>query len=80
MAHISRKSKFRMICRLRQIRQALGVTQAELARATGLLEGSISLIENRPRATHPKTAIKIAAALGLPFNEIWVMTEINEAP
>jgi transcriptional regulator with XRE-family HTH domain len=64
-----------MRMKLREVRERLFVTQAELSERTGIAEATISRLENgaqRPRIT---TVRKIAGALGVPPEELIVWGE-----
>ncbi len=54
-----------MRVKLRQIRERMFVTQAELAERTGITEATISRIENRQHEPRISTVRKLAAGLGL---------------
>lgn len=52
--------------RLREKRQALGIRQADLARAAGLSASYLNLIEHNRRRIGPDVLDRLAAALGVP--------------
>jgi len=53
--------------RLRQAREAAGLSQAELAERTGLAQAQLSAIETGMiRQPSPENVTKLAAALGIP--------------
>ncbi len=54
-----------MLVKLRQVRQRLFVTQAELATRTGIAEATLSRIENGLQQPRISTVRKIADALGV---------------
>lgn len=56
--------------RLRQVRERLFVTQAELAERAGVTEATISRIENGLHAPRFSTVRRLAAALGVEPREI----------
>ncbi|MDQ3225672.1 MAG: helix-turn-helix domain-containing protein [Chloroflexota bacterium] len=56
--------------RLRQVRQRLFVTQAELATRTGIAEATLSRIENGLQQPRISTVRKIADALGVAPEEL----------
>lgn len=55
---------------LRQHRRALGLTLENLAEQVGLTPGALSHIESGRRLPDPKNAVNIAAALGIPSEEV----------
>ena len=57
--------------RILQARDQRHMSQAELARRTGLAAPYLSRIENRKLEPRPKTLRKIAEALGLPVAELF---------
>ena len=59
-----------MLVRLRQVRQWLFVTQAELAERTGVAEATLSRIENGLQRPRISTVRKIADALGVRPEEL----------
>jgi transcriptional regulator with XRE-family HTH domain len=59
-----------MLVRLRQVRERLFVTQAELAARTGIAEATLSRIENGLQRPRISTVRKIAAALGVRPEEL----------
>ena len=54
-----------MRMRLREVRERLFVTQAELAERTGIAEATISRLENGAQRPRISTVRKIAEALGV---------------
>ena len=59
--------------RIKEIREALGVTQEELAEKSGISRGTISALENgTARATTTKTLLKIASALDTTVDQIFL--------
>ena len=56
--------------RLRQLRKARGLTQAQLARATGILRPNLSRIEAGKHRPTLETLEKLAAALKVPVVEL----------
>jgi transcriptional regulator with XRE-family HTH domain len=59
-----------MLVRLRQVRERLFVTQAELAARTGIAEATLSRIENGLQRPRISTVRKIADALGVRPEEL----------
>jgi transcriptional regulator with XRE-family HTH domain len=59
-----------MLVRLRQVRERLFVTQAELAARTGIAEATLSRIENGLQRPRISTVRKIAEALGVRPDEL----------
>jgi transcriptional regulator with XRE-family HTH domain len=57
--------------RILQARTARSLSQAELARRTGLAASYLSRIENRKIEPRPYTLRKIAEALGIPLAELF---------
>jgi transcriptional regulator with XRE-family HTH domain len=57
--------------RILQARTARSLSQAELARRTGLAASYLSRIENRKIEPRPHTLRKIAEALGIPLAELF---------
>jgi DNA-binding XRE family transcriptional regulator len=52
---------------LRAVRRWRGLTQSELAEATGLTQSFLSEIENRTKAGSPETLSKLAKKLDVPI-------------
>ncbi len=59
-----------MLVRLRQVRERLFVTQAELSARTGIAEATLSRIENGLQRPRISTVRKIAEALGVRPEEL----------
>lgn len=59
-----------MQIRIRQVRERLFVTQAELAERTGISEATLSRIENGLQRPRISTVRKIATALGVQPGEL----------
>src|ERR1700683_3536170 len=53
--------------RLREAREARGMSTTALADITGILKQSLSLYEHRKATPHPDQALKIAETLNLPL-------------
>jgi transcriptional regulator with XRE-family HTH domain len=51
--------------RVRRRREALGMTQEELAKAAGMTHAAISQVEHGKRQPYPRTMKRLAAALGV---------------
>lgn len=51
---------------LAAIRERSGLTQTDLANATGVSQGRISELESKPQNLRPATAKKLAEALQVP--------------
>jgi transcriptional regulator with XRE-family HTH domain len=73
---------------LRWLRQSKNLTQADLAKLTGISQHSISKLETGQTAPRPETALRLADALGVSprtlggggFGRSVSFTEILEAP
>lgn len=57
--------------RIREFREAQKMTQAELAKRSGVSRGTISAMENGDKETTTKTLVKIARALGTSVDSIF---------
>lgn len=58
--------------KIKEHREALGLTQDQLSEASGVSRGTISALENGTvRATTTKTLLKIAQALGVTVDQIF---------
>lgn len=58
--------------KIKEAREALKMTQAELCKKSGISRGTISALENgTARATSSKTLIKIARALNTTVDKIF---------
>ena len=58
--------------KIKEIREAKGITQEELARSSGISRVTISGLENgTERATTTKTLTALANALGVPVEQIF---------
>ena len=55
---------------LQKLRKSRGVTQRDLADATGLTERTVSLVENNPGATTAKTLKKLADFYDVTVDEV----------
>jgi transcriptional regulator with XRE-family HTH domain len=61
--------------RIKEVRIAKGMTQAEVAEKSGLKQSQVSMIETGERGLNVKTADKIAHALGVTLNELLAESE-----
>lgn len=61
---------FGMVLRVRQLREARGWTQMELAERAGLRQATISKVESRPEKTELATLIKIATAFEMQVGDL----------
>ena len=61
--------------RIRELRMRVGLTQAQLAKKSGLLQSQVSMIETGDRGLSVKTADKIAQALGITLNALFEESE-----
>lgn len=57
--------------RIREFREALNMTQDDLAKKSGVSRGTISAMENGGKETTTKTLVKIARALGTSVDSIF---------
>ena len=55
---------------IKQLRNEAGMTQAQLAEASGIRQSTISMIETGVNTPNVKTADKIARALGVTLNDL----------
>ena len=60
---------------LRQLREQKGLSQADIEKATGLLRGYISRVENGRTVPSLETLERLAAALGMPLYQFFYMHE-----
>lgn len=58
--------------RVRELRQAQSLTQEQLARASGVTVKTIERIESLKHAPQPLTAKRIAEALGVAVEDLYV--------
>ena len=56
--------------RLRALRRRAGLTQRELAARAGLTHSTVAYLETGKHAALPSTVRKLAAALGVPPDEL----------
>ncbi len=56
--------------RIKELREAAGMTQAELSQKSGISQEHISRLENGHHDINTKTADKIAAALGVTLADL----------
>lgn len=57
--------------RIRKLREMTGMTQAELAEKSGLLQSQVSMIETGDRGLNVRTADKLAVALGVRLADLF---------
>jgi transcriptional regulator with XRE-family HTH domain len=57
--------------RLRELMEAKGLTQAELADKVGIGQPAISMMLNRACRPQRKTVLRFAQALQVPTEELW---------
>ncbi len=60
---------------LRQLREQKGFSQADIERATGLLRGYISRVENGRTVPSLETLERLAAALDIPLYQLFYRTD-----
>ena len=68
-----------MVIKVRERREALGLSQAELARMAGVGQHTISDIETGRHIPRVDVAILIARALLLPVEELFLVAEDGSA-
>jgi transcriptional regulator with XRE-family HTH domain len=68
------------LTRLREIRERVPMTQAELAEAAGLSARAISMIERGESEPHPRTIRAIAEALSCQSGDLWNDPEKSDVP
>jgi len=66
--------------RLRELRQKYGVTQQQLAVATGLTEGYISNMERGQKVPSLTTILRLAVALGCKVTELVSVFDKTDLP
>lgn len=59
-----------MLKRIKELREAAGLSQEKLAAKAGLTHATVSDVENGKRNATLKTATKLAEALGVPLASI----------
>jgi len=64
-----------LVNRLREERENRGWTQGELAARSGFSRKTVNTIENRVIVPSALVALKIAAALGVPFEQLFWIEE-----
>ncbi len=57
--------------KIKKIRQDKNITQAELAKRTGLSKTYISMLEKGHQVARPNTLSKIANGLGVAFEDLY---------
>lgn len=70
----------RQLLRLREIRERGSLTQQELAKESGVGRATIASLEAGYRRAQPKTARRLAAALGVDPAELYGRTRLAEIP
>ena len=65
----------RLSTRLRAVREAAGLTQAQLADAIGVSRKTINTVENGVFVPSTVIALKLAAALGEPVERLFFLVE-----
>ena len=60
---------------LREVREAKGLTQAQLAEAIGVSRKTVNTVENGVFVPSTIIALKLAAALGRPLEELFFLVE-----
>jgi transcriptional regulator with XRE-family HTH domain len=66
--------------RLRELMEAAGLTQAELAAKVGIGQPAISMMLNRACRPQRKTVLRFAEALGVPPEQLWPQPHNEENP
>ena len=66
--------------RLKALRQARGMTQAELAEAVGVSRKTVNTVENRVFIPSTLLALKLARALGVPVEEVFALEPFAPLP
>ena len=63
--------------RIKELREKCGMTQDELSQKSGVSRVTISMLENdEDRVTTTKTLCSIAAALGVPVNDLFFASSV----
>lgn len=63
--------------KIKEVREARGLTQEELAEKSGVSRGTISALENGAvRTTTTKTLVKLALALGVSVDQIFFSNSV----
>lgn len=65
----------RLVNRVREIREAAGLTQAELAGLIGVSRKTINTVENAVFVPSTVIALKLARALGEPVEQLFLLSE-----
>ncbi|WP_417469501.1 helix-turn-helix transcriptional regulator [Maricaulis sp.] len=60
--------------RLKELRARHNLTQAQLAEAVGVTRKTINTVENRVFIPSALLALKLAAALNVPFEEVFFLS------
>ena len=61
--------------RLRELREAQGLTQAQLADLIGVSRKTVNTVENGVFVPSTIVALKLAGALGCPVEELFFLTD-----
>lgn len=67
-------AEFELDTRLKEIRSAAGLTQAQLAERVGVSRKTINTVENRVFIPSTILALKLAAALDCKVDELFFLT------
>jgi len=67
-----------LICNARSLRQTLDLTLADVAKATGICQACVSVVERGNDVTM-STALKLALFYGVPLSEIWPTPEQSQS-
>jgi putative transcriptional regulator len=65
----------RLVNRVREVREAAGLTQAELAGLVGVSRKTINTVENAVFVPSTVIALKLARALGQPVEQLFALAE-----
>lgn len=65
-----------MIYRIRELREAAGITQEELARSAGCTRATVSMLENSAGNTTTKTLAGIANALNVEIKDLFYARDV----
>jgi putative transcriptional regulator len=64
-----------LVSTLKEVREARGLTQAQLAEAVGVSRKTINTVENGIFVPSTVIALKLAAALGVPVEALFRLAE-----
>ena len=65
----------RLVSTLKDVRETRGLTQAQLAEAIGVSRKTINTVENGVYVPSTVIALKLAAVLGPPVEELFTLAE-----